>query len=49
VIHGGLLALGGASDLSNQTPHTNKSAFFALFLLGRVEILVSFVQKVVEN
>jgi hypothetical protein len=42
----GDLALGKASDLLSQAP---KKRFFALFLFGRVEISMLFVQSVCEE
>jgi hypothetical protein len=51
VIHGGLLAIWRWEErpICQVKLHTPKKRFFPLFLLGRMEIFVSFIQNVVEN
>jgi hypothetical protein len=51
VVHGGLLAIWGCKErpICQVKLRTLKKRYFPLFLLGRVEISVSFIQNVVEN
>jgi hypothetical protein len=51
VVHGGLLAIWHRKErpICQVKLHRPKKRFFVLFLLGRVEISVSFIQNVVEN